>query len=396
MIKNIKIENSQSLYLNISNKDNPISRVKSKYLEEVYIDKPEEYKPYFVIYVTNDCNKNCIYCFNKLNRKPTNINPTYSVDTLINFILSFNSPEIGIRFFGGEPILNFKFIKKTIESIKKTNIIANYDIFTNGELLTTKQLNYLKDNNCKIYISLPGSKKEIDDFDQLDAAIQNKIIELNPFGRMVWVPSKKQSLKDLIKYSIDKGYEIISFTLEWGKYDYSDSKSLIYKDLDEVARWYVENVNDKNFKYIGLHPFSGYIAKWLSGEYNSRACGCGDSMFSISTDGKIYPCHAFNENREYCSGEIEDLNVKRLFKSRLLTNSASCKNCDYNIFCKAKCYADFYFYNANMNHVNPFKCDYEKYIIYLSAKILYLISIGDNYKMYKYLIKRGSKKYDNN
>ena len=94
-----------------------------------------------LIYVTNDCNFNCIYC-------PQIHTPTYMTNTTIdslcasveNLIVNSDFNSISISWFGGEPLLNFNVIERGMMNFLK--IAKTYDlsihsgITTNGYFLT--------------------------------------------------------------------------------------------------------------------------------------------------------------------------------------------------------------------------------------------------------------------
>lgn len=126
--------------------------------------------------VTDDCNLSCRYCANsdlyKHNENIGNWKLEFEkVQKLLNYLYPYfmetyekidETFERSIGFYGGEPLLQFELIKKTVnllktEKFKKFNFV--YNMTTNG-LLLNKYLDYLVENNFSILISLDGGKKE--------------------------------------------------------------------------------------------------------------------------------------------------------------------------------------------------------------------------------------------
>ena len=106
----------------------------------------------------------------------------------------------------------------------------------------------------------------------------------------------QETLVDLIKQTAEKGVKSISITLPWGM-EYDDHTFSC--QLEDFADFYLQNLADHNFRYIGVAPFINYISKWIGGEsYNASFCAAGKSMVSIATDGSCYPCRSdiFNGN----------------------------------------------------------------------------------------------------
>lgn len=107
--------------------------------------------------------------------------------------------HINIGFYGGEPLINFPIIKKTVDYAKE--IFAGKDIpfalTTNAVLLSDEILRYFNDNNVYMKVSLDGPK-EIHDhhrkfphgnassFDYVVRALE-KVSKDYPFSRLFCV-----------------------------------------------------------------------------------------------------------------------------------------------------------------------------------------------------------------
>ena len=122
--------------------------------------------------VTDNCNLNCEYCtygkfyndFDKRRKKNLNIKSAVS---LIKYLLKYwnsslnisHSRVLFISFYGGEPLLNFSFIKKMvhfINELKTENKSFVFSITTNG-LLLEKYMDFLVKENFNILLSLDGN-----------------------------------------------------------------------------------------------------------------------------------------------------------------------------------------------------------------------------------------------
>jgi uncharacterized protein len=123
--------------------------------------------------VTDCCQLYCGYCgYGKFyddydKRENKNINVKIGKNVL-NFFLNFwNSPlnnshdkNIYIGFYGGEPLLNMRFIKEIVKYVGKLPALHNrftFAITTNGILLG-KNMDFLVQNDFNILISLDGSR----------------------------------------------------------------------------------------------------------------------------------------------------------------------------------------------------------------------------------------------
>ena len=122
--------------------------------------------------MTGECNLNCRYCCygdlyerNKIeNRAPMQFD---TVKKTFDYLLPLwklfpYSKLIGVGFYGGEPLLNFSLIEKTVSYCKlletSNNVKFSFSITTNGVLLN-RYSNYLTDNDFRILISLDGDER---------------------------------------------------------------------------------------------------------------------------------------------------------------------------------------------------------------------------------------------
>lgn len=101
------------------------------------------------------CNFRCKYCYE--NHDNSNYYTDDDINIIKNFVLKFNKPQI--EYFGGEPLLNYKWILKLQDMIK--NHIQFSSITTNGFLLSKDLFNQLLDSKLLIYqITIDGIEKD--------------------------------------------------------------------------------------------------------------------------------------------------------------------------------------------------------------------------------------------
>lgn len=94
------------------------------------------------IWITDNCNMNCDYCY--VGEKGKRNMPLSFIEKIILFI-NRQQPLSGtellyIKFFGGEPLMNFGFIKQLMSAIQmqKYNFPVRYSITTNGTLFNSE------------------------------------------------------------------------------------------------------------------------------------------------------------------------------------------------------------------------------------------------------------------
>lgn len=137
-------------------------------LDESIITENIIHVPQVVFETTDHCNLNCAYCslgelynFGKKNRK--NINTNYAIN-LLKYIFDIKpkKTKLTIGFFGGEPLVNFKFIKKIIETVNYLNeekqLEIEFNMTTNATLIH-KHIDFLFENDFTLLISIDGDEE---------------------------------------------------------------------------------------------------------------------------------------------------------------------------------------------------------------------------------------------
>jgi uncharacterized protein len=117
--------------------------------------------------ITEECNLKCVYCayckyyrFANANRRNTMTWGT--IETTLKYVLNNrrNNSALNIGFYGGEPLLEFQLIMKTVEFCNNydlKNIYFTFGLTTNG-ILVNKHIDFLVKNNFNILVSLDGDK----------------------------------------------------------------------------------------------------------------------------------------------------------------------------------------------------------------------------------------------
>jgi len=118
--------------------------------------------------ITQDCNFRCNYCVysennNPLNRRHSKKKMSFdlakkAVDFLLSHSRDVTSPVIA--FYGGEPLLEFGLLKKTVLYAEEAFLgkPIRFDITTNCSLIDRDKMNFFVEHNIPLLISLDGPK----------------------------------------------------------------------------------------------------------------------------------------------------------------------------------------------------------------------------------------------
>lgn len=199
--------------------------------------------------LTEECNLRCSYCIYSgnysHNRKHENNFMSFDIakkscdDYLNSFYQSQNIfplkvPVIG--FYGGEPLLNYEVLKKTVEYLNHTYYKINYTISTNGILLNDEIMKFLTDNNFSIAVSINGDENEND---RLRIAKDNKGTYNKVFDNIVKI-SKMSKTPILLLSTIDSGTNVYELKKYFEKFEENSNVVIarISQVLGDYTDWY--------------------------------------------------------------------------------------------------------------------------------------------------------------
>ena len=120
-----------------------------------------------ILRMTNSCNLNCTYCYDKKNHlkiRNESHRVKENIENMKQYIKKLNPNEkerSRIIFHGGEPLLiNATVYEELIKSIKEILPNAQFSIQTNGTLITKENIEVFKRYNVSVGISIDGYNEE--------------------------------------------------------------------------------------------------------------------------------------------------------------------------------------------------------------------------------------------
>ena len=131
-----------------------------------------------VLNVTNQCNLACTYCYeyseDKIVDTENGKKPKFMTDETarqsVEFMLkeSGDNPVAHLTFFGGETLMNFPVLQRTIayarERARETGKVVDFSLTTNATLLKPEIVEFLVANDVGVTISIDGPPDVQDKF----------------------------------------------------------------------------------------------------------------------------------------------------------------------------------------------------------------------------------------
>lgn len=348
------------------------------------------------LHVAHDCNLRCKYCFASTGdfKQGRKLMSFETAKKAIDFLIekSLNRKNLEVDFFGGEPLLNFDVVKKTVEYAKKIEKKHNknfrFTITTNGILLDSEKIEYINENMSNVILSLDGRKSVNDFFRVTKNSTGSYDIIMPKFLEFVEKRKEKEYhirgtftkhnldfFNDFIHF-YEKGFKNISIepVVCEDEQEYSIKKEdlpKIFEEYEKLAEFIIkekENGNDINFFHFNIDlDYGPCIIKRL------RGCGSGCEYLAVSPEGDLYPCHQFVGEKEYLMGNLfrDDFNeeLKEKFSKTNLLSKKDCEKCWAKYYCGGGCNANNVKLRGDMLKPYLIGCEMEKKRVELAIAI---------------------------
>ncbi len=293
----------------------------------------------FILYTTGRCNLRCRYCGGSFDPRIVPWKVEYDLKLFEEIFREGDS----IAFYGGEPLLNTRFIEEVVERFDA----EHYIIQTNGLLLSKLSSKTLRKIDA-ILVSIDGDKARTDK--NRGRGVYDKVLEEirklrgTGFGgdliaRMTVTEDSNiyKDVKHLLNLNL---FDHIHWQLSmiwveretwrdlWGWINNSYKPGLA-KLFDEWLS------NLESGRILGVAPFQGVLKRSLyGGAY--PPCGAGIDSFAVLTDGRITSCPIAVHEKWAEIGRLGEISRKDL-EGRKPIVMEPCKSCKYLRICGTRC-----------------------------------------------------------
>ena len=329
-----------------------------------------------VVNVTNKCNLSCAYCYeygeDKIADTTAGGQPSLmseeTAQASVDFMLeqSGASPVARLTFFGGETLLNFPVLQKTIP-YARTRAAAlgkrvEFSLTTNGTLLRPEIIEFLADNDVGVTISIDGPREMQDKFRVFHDGrgsydvIAPKVRELlrrhrsRPIGARVTLTSDVLDITRIYRHLTEEiGFWEVGFapvTTSPGR-----AHAIGEQGFEAMLAQFRELGSD--FLRAALegrhHGFSNVrdtIEELHKGASKALPCGAGLGLMGVSTSGDVALCHRFAGSEAHTLGTVRDgidRDAQRQFlESHHIDRKTDCRTCWARPLCAGGCYHEAY------------------------------------------------------
>lgn len=367
------------------------TQVEKEFLEraQALFSKKQLRVPNIVIYITNECNLRCSYCYTGYEHQvETERISENDVDSIFESIISiydqneYLEEKPIISLFGGEPLLpsNINIVTYIIEKIKKFNS-SSFEIVTNLiNIRNYKNILLAYGRPVFLKVTLNGNKEIHDNLRKFNNGKGTYNIVLNNIKYVLDnIPNAFLDVSLLIDKSVDLkninelfedlnqlgllNNERIQFVFGHIQFrgDYVcpgyENQVIPVEDYYPLLWDFCKNIKEMNNNMVAgssMYLIREIHEKWKLNTVvapNFRGCDAiYPGRYCFFTDGKVYPCfdcvgmEGFDIG-EYRKGLVFNENYK-IWKNFDVTTIQKCNECKYVGFCNGGCLIS----NISKNH----------------------------------------------
>ena len=317
---------------------------------------------YVQLDLTNKCNLNCVYCYNRNVKYSSELSDMQLLD-LVSQIKEEVKP-LFVTFSGGEPFVRKEIMFRLIKILKESDI----EIFvnTNGTLIDESVAKKIGELDIdKININLDGIDKEKHDklrglpgcFDRALKAIEllkkhapHTLVSI----RTVITNENYEEIVHIAKFVRELGlkeYMLIDFI---PKYD--DQHLMMNKE-----EWLEFYKIYKKIKEIGLRIIPNHAILFLERKRDVGIpfCMAGRIKLSIGANGDAFACDHLKE-KKFVAGNVLTEKILDIWQNSGVINKfrelepIECKECNFVKQCGGGCHAMAHYIHKNVEGMDPY------------------------------------------
>lgn len=303
------------------------------------------------LFVTNQCNLSCRYCYCEKKSEKQSISIDFAKAGINDFYSKFG--HIYLRFFGdGEPTFELKKIKSIISFARKKDKNAIIELQTNG-FFSEKITDYIVKNIDIVWVSCDGTP-EIQNYYRptINNAPTSTIVEKNIryltkkiriLGIRITIGDKNvKRQKEIIDYFKSLGAKYIYTDLLFkpikNKLGVENTSPLNYAKQFLVAKKYAERNNIFYGSFFEIN-FDGKT------DIHCRACNPSPHLTSdgyvtccdMAYNGTVFPIMVYGKYDPKTKSIIYYEDKIKVIQSRRFDNIQECKNCEIKYNCAGGC-----------------------------------------------------------
>jgi len=376
----------------------------------------------FNVYVSQKCNLSCTYCYNQggtFGKIPSSMSKETASDVLSfisTIVQSEKYPTVSVNLYGGEPLMAAEttfILSRGLQNLNnlklKTQVRLN--LSTNGTIYNRKVFDIFSEysTTSHVIISLDAFK-DIHDKNRPFTNRNQKSSFQTVLGNIEKI--KKAHIPLTVTCVVPYPFDFVGAAKNLHRlgirrlklkplihhiYGRSSLPDVFENDFQIWKRNYMA-YSDYHIEHLKNPDPAEHttrlslINKYATGFFNNGkvqralACGTGDFVAAISSDGKILPCEGFLGHHQFELGDARSgFNEEKYaeFESWMLRegqhriDNVRCCNCYAKLICGGGCYAVSFDKAGKLNPLDESACRIVKEIIKID--LYYLSQLKDSH-----------------
>jgi uncharacterized protein len=325
-----------------------------------------------VVNVTNQCNLSCEYCYeygeDKIVDTENGQQPKFMSEETARDAVEFalresgSNPTAHITFFGGETLMNFPVLRKTVayarQRAAEVGKSIDFSLTTNATLLKPDVIDFLADERIGVTISIDGPQEIQDKFRVFSngqgsyALVAPKIKALlarhrsRPIGARVTLTRQTLDVLKIYRHLHDEmgfwevGFAPVTTAPQRGHAISDAGFDHLLGQFRTLAMDYLQAALEG--RHHGFSNVRETLQELHQGHAKAYPCGAGLGLMGVSTDGQVSLCHRFAGSEAHQFGTLTDgvnRDTQRAFlESHHISHKTDCATCWARPICAGGCY----------------------------------------------------------
>jgi uncharacterized protein len=308
-----------------------------------------------MLYLTEDCNLRCTYCFVKKSPRTMTVETAHkTIDYLFHRNITGNRREVWITFFGGEPFLAMDLMEEVIEyargAAKQSRKTVRFCATTNATVANDRVQRIVSSNSMPLLVSVDGAEDAMEQRPYLGGGSPYQAVKRNlgklsgwsprAIGRVTYHPEALELVKN-VRHVLEMGVSSVSLC-PVVESDWRGREEALEQAYQELSEWFIQEALKGRFlplevtwqQLLYLH------SSQAGGKRPDRPCGVGTSLIAVDPDGHVMPCHRYLYRRSEWFGTVDtpEFPPEREHYVRLATRDIlGCDTCVAKPVCGGGC-----------------------------------------------------------
>ncbi len=307
------------------------------------------------LHVTNECNLRCTYCYiDKTSAAMDEATGKAAIDAIIRSALQHHFLGVNLKYAGGEATLNFKLVQLLHAYAKAATAAAGLQlesgVLSNGVALTNSMLDFLRDENIRLMISLDGSAEEHDrqrvfrngrgSHHQVTRSIDRALArKVSPYLSITVTGKSVAGLVDAVTFALDRD---LLFNLNFYREHDANKTNAELRAEDEAiiaalrsAFAVIEERLPKRSLIGALVDRSSFAGP------HQRSCGAGHNYLVVDHKGGVARCQMEIERtvtNVFAQDPLQEIQLHTTgFQNLAVDEKEGCRDCHWRYWCAGGC-----------------------------------------------------------